>query len=162
MKQLLICAIALVMAGCSTLKNPDDTNNVVDYSVAQHGLFVDEIIPIFKLTGVHTGNGYKFYYDTANQLTWHKEYAQYCRLAGGMVQTYSRTREPSTCMKDGKVMFTWLSTSTTLSHIGYGGKQVVDAHKKYFLVLMPTTREMDRSEAESKTKNYYKQLVKMK
>jgi len=30
------------------------------------------------------------------------------------------------------------------------------------LDTLPTTREMDRSEAESKTKNYYKQLVKMK
>lgn len=144
------------------MSSVSNSENVIDYSMAKHGMLVDEIIPIFRLTGVREEDSYKIYYDTTEKRNdWHTEYTSFCNASGGKTVNTRYNNSPINCTKDGEVLFSWLYGS---KRDGYntGSRQEgmleykykVENHLRYFLVLMPKKTGLEVDYIESRLFSY--------
>ncbi|EKO3594208.1 hypothetical protein P0F40_003376 [Vibrio metschnikovii] len=158
MKELSLILFITTLVGCASLSRPNDAENVIEYSMARHGMLLDELIPFAKQTGVYESERYTLYYDAITDNDWDYEYAAYCKKQGGEVVSEGKYYSPRNCILKNDVLFSWLSGINQNGFIETMHKSKIKTYGKYFVVLMPKEPQLDKTFVEEKLISHYQWL----
>lgn len=169
MRYLSILIFAL-LAGCASLTPTSKSQDVIQYSMSRHGMFLDELIPFAKQTGIFERDGYKAYFDKITDNDWNDEYSRICRFKSGHVQTKGKYYSVRHCLNDNKnIMFSWfygyeiewkdihtIKIETALNP--YRQTRMHKSMNSKFIVIMPTKITYDINHMEMLVAENYSKI----